>query len=142
MDGQHMAKDFNINPEYIDALARALQTPEFLGDGDCVGENPNLWDDEDASLTAQGTAICAQCPVRELCAAWGNKNEEFGIWGGIGGAERRRLRRGTKFVSMEDRRDDLDWRTDVAGRMSAADVARKWGKAEKTVYRWRETQAS
>jgi MoaA/NifB/PqqE/SkfB family radical SAM enzyme len=36
---------------------------------------------------------CAVCPIREACAEYGIKWERFGIWGGIGAAERRDIRR-------------------------------------------------
>lgn len=43
---------------------------------------------------AQAKAICATCPVREVCAEYGMAlgNNAPGIYGGLTGADRRRLR--------------------------------------------------
>ena len=138
-----MAKNFDCSDEFLASLAQALVTPAWMADGDCVTEDPRWWDDE-ASETdkARAIAICAECPVREMCAAWAAKNEVGGVWGGVDQAERDRKRRGRKFVTMEDRRADLDWRTDVASCKPAADLATKWGVSERTIYRWRAEQAA
>lgn len=44
--------------------------------------------------TREAEAICAACPVRAICLEVAIANgEKFGIWGGLSGRERRRLRR-------------------------------------------------
>ncbi|OAT69412.1 hypothetical protein AWB85_21770 [Mycobacteroides immunogenum] len=61
----------------------------------CSGHDPALWfgtgergpTDEQ---TRQAKAICAQCPVRQLCLA---NAEPSGTWGGLTEQERRTLRR-------------------------------------------------
>ena len=37
-------------------------------------------------------AICAECPVRRPCLEYALVHEPFGIWGGLSGRERQRLR--------------------------------------------------
>ena len=46
----------------------------------------------DAVLVAEAKAVCAIYPVREQCLAAGLA-DDYGIWGGLTGAERRALRR-------------------------------------------------
>lgn len=43
---------------------------------------------------AAAKAICARCPVRELCASFAlSTNQEYGIWGGLDEDQRRAIRR-------------------------------------------------
>jgi len=32
--------------------------------------------------------ICGECPVREDCLEWAVRNEQYGIWGGVGPRQR------------------------------------------------------
>lgn len=41
--------------------------------------------------TRRAKAICAGCPVRDVCLEH-NLHERFGIWGGLSGRERRSVR--------------------------------------------------
>jgi WhiB family redox-sensing transcriptional regulator len=46
----------------------------------------------------QAKAICATCPVLTECRTWAlnaGTDADYGIWGGLNEAERRRIRRGT-----------------------------------------------
>jgi WhiB family redox-sensing transcriptional regulator len=44
--------------------------------------------------TAEGKAICAGCPVAEICLQYSlATNQADGVWGGLDASERRRLRR-------------------------------------------------
>ena len=123
-------------------LRKALRTPAFLAEGDCVGEDPKLWDDDTKELAFQAKPICAECPVRDLCRDWGMDYEEFGIWGGMTEAERRKARKaaGIRFVPIEDRLSDVEWVEDVV-RMSAADLAAKYGVSDRQGFRWKKLVA-
>ena len=49
---------------------------------------------EDESTVAPAKAICAVCPVKEECLQYAlSTNQTEGVWGGLSGPERRRLRR-------------------------------------------------
>lgn len=73
--------------------------PECRGDlagAACAGVDPDLFfpADEDEFSERRAKAICAGCPVREMCLALAmRRREEFGIFGGLDPAERARLRR-------------------------------------------------
>lgn len=63
-----------------DAACRDLDTAVFFADSD-----------ED-SVTAK--AVCASCPVRTACLNFALvTHQDDGVWGGLTGAERRRVRR-------------------------------------------------
>ena len=55
----------------------------WMADGLCVGlpaEVADAWFFDNPE-TGLGVALCAQCPVAELCAEWGS-GRGFGVWGG------------------------------------------------------------
>lgn len=53
--------------------------------------------DEEA---AEAKAVCATCPVRELCLEYALiTRQDDGVWGGLTEAERRRLRRRRREVA-------------------------------------------
>lgn len=70
----------------------------------CVGKPPALFSSEELSTPGQprnGTisaakAVCSVCPVTRECLSYAVDNrEDYGIWGGLTGAEREQLRRTT-----------------------------------------------
>ena len=56
----------------------------------CRGMSPDLFFPGRGNNSFAVKAICAGCPVRTECLAWGTANEGDGIWGGF--AERARSR--------------------------------------------------
>ena len=49
---------------------------------------------EDEALVAPAREICAACPVMDECLRYAlSTNQTEGVWGGMTGSERRRLRR-------------------------------------------------
>ncbi len=62
----------------------------------CAGSDLELFfpAGEDEESAAPAKAICAICPVREDCLNYAiSTNQPEGVWGGMTGPERRRLRR-------------------------------------------------
>lgn len=61
----------------------------------CRGAGPAMWFPDRGHPLSVGSvaakAVCAGCPVRAECGIAG-LGERTGIWGGLDGAERRRLR--------------------------------------------------
>lgn len=112
-----------------------------MQDGDCVGEDSRIFDDEDPGLTFKAKRICSDCPVQQQCAAWGIANEPSGVWGGLDTKDLQKARKGRrKFVPMEKRHEDLDWISDMWSDKPASELARKYGKTERTIYRWRSQE--
>jgi WhiB family transcriptional regulator, redox-sensing transcriptional regulator len=51
-------------------------------------------DNEDLGAIVTAKAICATCPVADVCLTWAiETNQSEGIWGGHTAKERRKLRR-------------------------------------------------
>lgn len=62
----------------------------------CSGSDNDIFfpigEDEDVSAPAK--SICAACPVSEECLQYAlATNQTEGVWGGLSGPERRRMRR-------------------------------------------------
>ncbi|WP_183099933.1 WhiB family transcriptional regulator [Nocardioides pelophilus] len=45
--------------------------------------DPDLFHPTDDADLAAARAICAGCPVRELCLELGLRRDEYGVWGGV-----------------------------------------------------------
>ncbi|MGH2786035.1 MAG: WhiB family transcriptional regulator [Actinomycetota bacterium] len=58
----------------------------------CRGVDAELFFPATEEEAVSGKAICATCPVRVACLAFAlERNERFGIWGGLTEKERGRL---------------------------------------------------
>lgn len=74
---------------------------DWQQDAACHGAEPSLFfgpqhEPRDVKTTREATAkaICRTCPVREACLAFAlDTNEQYGVWGGLNEAERRRSAR-------------------------------------------------
>ncbi len=80
------------------ALSDLMWEPDegWRDDAACAGTDSDLFfpvgEDDEAASAAKG--VCAQCPVREACLRYAlATNQTEGVWGGMTGPERRRLRR-------------------------------------------------
>jgi len=69
----------------------------------CRGMSPDLFFPGRGNNSFAVKAICAGCPVRTECLAWGTANERDGIWGGFAERSRQRFR-----ARMRARGWDLD----------------------------------
>lgn len=57
----------------------------WMEKGACVGHNPDMWFPENGTTkgSIEALRICAECPVRELCAQYAaDERLDYGIWGG------------------------------------------------------------
>jgi WhiB family redox-sensing transcriptional regulator len=81
--------------------AAVVESYEWQKDGSCVGMDQDIffhpWNDTPNSRMARerkAKAICAGCPVRDKCLDWSLKVQEpYGVWGGVGEDERRKMLR-------------------------------------------------
>lgn len=61
-------------------------------DGSCRGVDAELFFPPTEDESAPAKAICETCPVRLACLAFAlERNERFGVWGGLTEKERARL---------------------------------------------------
>ena len=44
---------------------------------------PDVFHPTDDATLAEAQALCADCPVRELCLSLGLARDEYGVWGGV-----------------------------------------------------------
>lgn len=62
----------------------------------CLDEDQDRFFPDDADVGAIGAAkaICSACPVADECLTYAiETNQSIGIWGGLTGRERRKIRR-------------------------------------------------
>lgn len=85
---------------------------------------------------AQAKAVCGSCIAQAKCLSYAINNEDYGVWGGTTPAERRKLRT-QPFVSPEARRDSEALRAALLRHDRIADIARRFGVVERTIYRWK-----
>jgi len=61
--------------------------------GLCSRLEPEAFFADDEAGVATAKATCRSCPVQPECLDWAlEKNERHGVWGGLTGSERDRLR--------------------------------------------------
>ena len=57
-----------------------------------AGEAETSWwfpgDKREMRIINIAKQICNRCPVQEDCLGWGIRNEQYGIWGGVGPRQR------------------------------------------------------
>jgi len=60
----------------------------------CKGLDTSVFFPASDADAGPAKAVCAGCPVRDLCLEWAiASRQEDGVWGGLTDNERRRLRR-------------------------------------------------
>lgn len=89
-----------LNP-YGSDFAEMLIGEPWMADGICSTTDPESFFPEKGGSTKAAKRICnggpnsAACPVRDLCLQYAlDREERFGIWGGVSERERRRIKRG------------------------------------------------
>ena len=78
-------------------LRRLIGEPEersWQDQANCMGVDPDLFFPERGASTREAKEVCRGCVVRQDCLEYALTNGgKFGIWGGMSGRERRRIRR-------------------------------------------------
>jgi len=59
----------------------------------CRGVDPDLFFPQTPEGVRVAKERCAACSLIYECLAWGLHHEEYGIWGGTTGRDRKRMRR-------------------------------------------------
>lgn len=68
----------------------------------CAQADPELFFPEKGGSTREAKAVCRNCEVRAQCLAFAlERDERFGIYGGMSERERRRLKRESVSPSQE-----------------------------------------
>ncbi len=75
-------------------LVVSLPEP-WVVDAACAETDPEAFFPNKGESTSAAKAVCAGCSARGDCLAYAlERNERFGVWGGLSERERRVLRRG------------------------------------------------
>lgn len=84
------------------ALAASLR-PAWMADAACQPGQGDLFFPERGEDSDEAKRVCAGCTVRRECLTLAfDNNEQTGIWGGLSGKERRRLRRTSTLAAIAD----------------------------------------
>jgi WhiB family redox-sensing transcriptional regulator len=81
---------------------RLVEYPEdsWQQEANCLDADPDLFFPDQHHTAEEAKEICRDCVVREECLEYALANgEKFGIWGGLGERERRRVRRQRALAS-------------------------------------------
>lgn len=66
--------------------------PEFTQPALCAETDPEEWFPEKGGSSKTAKAVCGRCPARQECLQHAvDRDERFGVWGGLSTAERDRL---------------------------------------------------
>jgi WhiB family redox-sensing transcriptional regulator len=76
-------------------MARAIEGPEpWQARGLCAQTDPGAFFPGKGESAAAAKAVCLRCPVRAECLADAlERDEPYGVWGGLSGRQRRALKR-------------------------------------------------
>jgi WhiB family transcriptional regulator, redox-sensing transcriptional regulator len=70
----------------------------------CFGQDTALFFPESDDEAAPALAVCAVCPVRDECREWAiAARQDDGVWGGMTGQQRVRLRRQRQAAARRHR---------------------------------------
>lgn len=77
-----------------DALAACTAQQDWAAPAACTQADPAVFYPGQGQRSRAAKRICLACPVRLDCLTWAlGRNERYGVWGGLGESDRRRLRR-------------------------------------------------
>ena len=66
---------------------------EWMRHGLCAQTDPEVFFPDKGESARPPKSVCAVCPVRSECLEYAlERNERFGVWGGLSERERRRVR--------------------------------------------------
>lgn len=61
----------------------------------CSQVGSDVWFPEKGQSTREAKEVCKQCPIRERCLTIAlERDERYGVWGGLSERERRKLKKG------------------------------------------------
>lgn len=69
-------------------------TPSWMDDALCAQTDPEAFFPNKGESTKEAKKTCMACPVRQQCLEYAlERDERFGVWGGLSVRERRKLKR-------------------------------------------------
>lgn len=75
-------------PDFSEALCKSIGTEFYYPEDESSGTS---------NEEKMAKALCHQCPIIKVCAEWGLRHEQYGIWGGMSPLDRRKARHKRKI---------------------------------------------
>lgn len=119
-------------------FAELLGLPAFFGLASCIGKDPEIFDGETDQAVSQAKKICNTCPIRNQCANWAIRTQEFGVWGSLTPDERKRKAKGMQVVNITELRLLDDELKKLVSDSPIADLAIEFNVTTRTIHRWRK----
>lgn len=110
--------------------APLIKPEPWMADGLCGQTDPEMFFPEKGGSTKNAKKVCAACPVKAECLDYAlERDQRFGIWGGLSERERRRLRAPRKEKAQAPRAARVEWspEEDATLRYLASDPERTNG---------------
>lgn len=121
----------------LDLLNEIEASPYVTGNEACLDSDPDLFFSDFAEDIREAKAICSFCPQVETCAAYGLKQENYGVWGGLSAAERYKIRGNRDALDQTDIDHMLEDKNQLLY-SPLEDLAKMYGVDTRTIIRWRE----
>jgi WhiB family redox-sensing transcriptional regulator len=119
------------------AVLNNMAFPDFGQGNSCEGEDLEIFFSENPLEIKKAKKICASCPVRAMCADWGVKYENYGVWGGLSAKERLLMRGGREAINPTDLSEAAqDYQLIMSSPLE--EVSSIFKVSERTVIRWKE----
>lgn len=76
------------------------EVPDWVDDAACDPKHSDAWFPEKGATAEDAKAVCRRCPVRADCLEGAlERQEQWGVWGGLSTRERRDLAAGRTAVA-------------------------------------------
>jgi hypothetical protein len=119
----------------LNEFLREIASPVF-DQAACLGASPELFFDESPSAVKLAKMICAECPVKNQCAEWASRVNEYGVFGGMTPNERK-SKFGAQFAVASLNQTEVAEELGFILSKSAAEVSWRYRVDKRTVVRWR-----
>ena len=116
----------------LKAVLSSSKMPDLQA-GACVGMDTNLFFSDRNADIKSAKAVCADCPVMNLCGSWAAQNTSYGIFGGLTARER------AKTYGKPAPRHEGDVEKELGFLLNGTlnEIAAQYEADQRTVLRWR-----
>jgi hypothetical protein len=120
------------------SLLELLELPKFFVQARCQGQSPGIFDGETLSDILQAKEICNECPIRNECARWAIRTQDFGVWGSLTPGERRRKAKGIEVIDITEMRQLETNLANLSSKSPVEQLAAEFKVTPRTIYRWKK----
>ena len=114
-----------------------MDFPNFGKDAACDGLDTEIFFEDTVPAAKKAKEICSSCPLKTICAEWGIRYENHGVWGGLSAKERFLMRGGKDAIEPLDLTQAAkDYQIIMFKPLE--EISQRFNVAERTVIRWKE----